>query len=117
MGYGFEVTRVALGAAALLIIAAPAAAEPREPLIVTRLPDPDPNYVASVEPKGETRGANETDANSRVEEAMESFGRAIGEAELVEQQQIDALCKAGAPVNATREQLFAYEASCRYSRH
>ncbi len=117
MGYGLDVTRVALGAAVLLIVGASAAAEPREPLLVTKLRDPDPNYVAPVVRHGETRGASEADANARVEEAMESFGRAIGQAEMVEQQQMDAICKAGAPVNATREQLFAYEASCRYSRH
>ena len=117
MGYGLDVTRVALGAAVLLIIGASAEAEPREPLLVTRLSDPDPNYVAPVARQRETRGTSEAEANVRVDEAMESFGQAIGQAEMIEQQQIDALCKAGAPVNATREQLFAYEASCRYSRH
>lgn len=116
MGYGLDVTR-ALGAAVLLIIGASAAAEPREPLVVTRLRDPDPNYVAPVARQGEARGTSEADADARVEEAMESFGRVIGRAEMIEQKQIDAFCKAGSPVNATREQLFAYEASCRYSRH
>ena len=113
MGYRLKIARVALSAAALLI-GASAAAEPREPLIVTRLADPDPNYVAPVNSK---REAAESDADVRVEEVMQSFGRVIGQAAMAEQQQIDALCKAGAPVNATREQLFAYEASCRYCRH
>lgn len=48
---------------------------------------------------------------------MQTFGRAIGQAAMIEQQQIEARCRAGAPQNATREQLFDYEASCRYSRH
>lgn len=119
MGYRLDVTRFALSSAVLLM-GAPAAAEPREPLVVTRLSDPDPNYVASVDPKREAREAreaSEADANTRVEEAMQSFGQAIGQAAMIEQQQIEAFCKTGAPVNATREQLFAYEASCRYTRH
>lgn len=116
MGYRLGVTRIALSAAALLV-GASAAAEPHEPLLVTKLADPDPNYVASVEPRREAREVDGADANARVEEAMQSFGRVIGQAEMVEQQQIEAYCRAGAPANATREQLFAYEASCRYSRH
>ena len=116
MGYGFKVARFALSAAVLLV-GVSAAAQPREPLVVTRLADPDPDYIAPVDAKRGAREASEADADARVEEAMRNFGRTIGEAALIEQQQIDAFCKAGSPANATREQQFAYEASCRYSRH
>lgn len=48
---------------------------------------------------------------------MQEFGRAIGQAALVEKQQIAARCQAGEPTNATDEQRFAWAAACRYSRH
>lgn len=89
-----------------------------EPLVVTRLADPDPNYVP-LRAAGPSRRISDQDAQAaaRIDSAMESFGRAIGQAAIIEQQQIEALCRSGAPVNATPEQRFDYEASCRYSRH
>lgn len=117
MGFKRNLARSAFSAA-LLLPAAPAFAAPSEPLVVTRLADPDPGFVVR-ESQSKNRSAQsaETDADSRVEDAMQTFGRAIGQAAMIEQQQIEARCRAGAPLNATREQLFAYEASCRYSRH
>ena len=56
--------------------------------------------------------------DAQVDEAMQDFSRAIGQLTLVEQQQIDAKCKAGVPADdASPEQRFAWAASCRYSRH
>lgn len=103
--------------ALVLLIAAPVSAAPREPLVVTKMADPDPYFVAPAEPKHGRAQAQDADADSKIEDAMETFGRALGQAEMVRQQQIEARCSAGAPADATREQLFAYEAACRYSRH
>lgn len=116
MGFERNIAR-AVFSAAVLVLAASAAAAPREPLVVTKLADPDPNYIPLAESKHAKADAAQADANSRIEDAMQTFGRAIGQAAMVEQQQIEARCSAGAPSNATREQLFAYEAACRYSRH
>ena len=117
MGFGRNLARGALSAA-LLLLAAHASATPLEPLVVTRLADPDPNFaVRETGSKNGSAQSAEAAADGRVEDAMQTFGRAIGQAAMIEQQQIEARCRTGAPVNATREQLFAYEARCSYSRH
>lgn len=117
MGFERNLARIASGAA-MLLVAVQAPAAPVEPLVVTRLADPDPDFALR-EPgsKNASAQAAQTAADDRIEDAMQTFGRAIGQAAMIEQQQIEARCRSGAPVNATREQLFAYEASCRYSRH
>ena len=117
MGFGRNLARGAFGAATLLL-AVQASAVPLEPLVVTRLADPDPDF-AMRQPGSKNGSAHsaESAANDRVEDAMQTFGRAISQAAMIEQQRLEARCRTGAPVNATREQLFAYEASCRYSRH
>ena len=104
---------------AVLLVASPAAlsAAP-EPLVVTKLADPDPNYVPLRTTGSSSQISDrEAEADAKVDSAMESFGRVIGQAAIIEQQQIQAQCRSGAPVNATPEQRFDYEASCRYSRH
>lgn len=107
---------VLLGA---LLAASPAAlnAAP-EPLVVTKLTDPDPNYLP-LQAAAPSRRVTDEDsgAGARVDSAIENFGRAIGRAAIIEQQQMLTLCRSGAPANATPEQRFDYEASCRYSRH
>jgi hypothetical protein len=110
---------IALGAfsAVVLLNAVPAIAAPREPLIVTRLADPDPLYVDGLKSRSGKSQEATLEADSKIEEAMQRFGRAIGEAAILEQQQIEALCRAGEPTNAKAEQRFDFEASCRYSRH
>lgn len=116
MGYVRTIAHRAL-CAIVLLSAGAASAAPREPLIVTRLADPDPDYVDSGEPQSSKPRTSQVDAESKVEQAMRTFGRAIGEAAVLQQQQIEALCSGGAPTNAKTEQRFAYEASCRYVRH
>lgn len=106
-------------AVALMFSAAPVLAGPREPLIVTQMADPDPYFVpSSSEAKEHKMNASaESDENARIEEAMQDFGRAIGQAAMVEKQQIEARCRSGQPETATPEQRFAWAASCRYVRH
>ena len=116
MGFGRTVATSAF-CAVVLLSAVRASAGPPEPLIVTKLADPDPYYIAGAEPDPGKSAASEVAADSKIEQAMQSFGRAIGEAAILQQQQIEALCKAGEPTHAKPEQRFAYEASCRYSRH
>ena len=106
-------------AVASIVGAAPAFADPKEPLIVTQMADPDPYYVPPA-PDGKHRQASasaDADESVRIEEAMQDFGRAIGQAAMVEQQQIEARCRSGHPESATPEQRFAWAARCRYSRH
>ncbi|HEV2593999.1 MAG TPA: hypothetical protein VGU01_02220 [Sphingomicrobium sp.] len=108
----------ALLLSALLVGAAPGVAAPGEPLVVTPMPDPDPDFVPTRDDKQRDRETiGSRDANARIEQAMEAFGHAIGQAAMIDQQQIEARCRQGEPESATPEQRFAWAASCRYSRH
>jgi hypothetical protein len=98
--------------------AAPALAAPREPLIVTTLPDPDHYLVTSAaEPRhGWLEPGDGSNRGDSIDEAIQAFGRAIGQAAMVDQQRIEARCRSGQPESATPEQRFAWAASCRYTR-
>jgi hypothetical protein len=95
----------------------PAVAAPAtEPLIVTRLADPDPNYVP---PPAERHAARmgRQDESPTLDSAMQDFGRAIGQAAILQQQAIEARCNSGAPVPSGGAARWAWEANCRYQRH
>ena len=105
--------------AGMLVLTSPAqlCAAP-EPLVITRLADPDPNYVPPAYlSSGKERAGHDAEADAKIDEAMQNFGRVLGQAAIVEQQQILALCRSGTSASASLQQRFAYEASCRYSRH
>jgi hypothetical protein len=102
--------------AALLCGASASVAAPGEPLVVTQLPDPDPNYVPPPEPKSSGR-KDHADEDSTIDQAMEDFGRAIGQAGMVIRQKAEAKCREGIPADVSPEQRFSYEASCRYQRY
>ena len=116
MGHGRKIMFLALGAT---LTGASAAAAPRsEPLIVTQLPDPDPNYVPPPrEPKGNALKNDDADQDQSIDQAMEVFGRAIGQAGLVTRQKAEARCREGIPADVPAEQRYAWEASCRYQRY
>jgi hypothetical protein len=105
---------VAALAASASLIGAPAVAADREPLIVTRMADPDPDFAA----RGTAvrRHDASIDRDERIDEAMQNLGRIIGEAASIERQQIEARCRQGMSETATVEQRFAFAANCRYSR-
>jgi hypothetical protein len=116
MGFERNIRRLAV-AIALLGASCAAAAQP-ERLIVTQLPDPDPDYVPPPpESKGNARQNGDADENATIDHAMEDFGRAIGQAGLVIRQKAEARCREGIPADLSAEQRFAYEASCRYQRY
>jgi hypothetical protein len=103
----------------LLLGAAPIVAAPTEPLIVTQLPDPDPNYVdpSSELKRRATAPANSADEHPTLDQAMQDFGRAIGQAAVIEQQATQARCRSAIPAQASTEQRYAWEAACTYRRH
>lgn len=96
-------TWLAMARVLLLAGAVPATAEPPEPLVVTHLSDPDPNF-----------GGRRGDDDVAVDAAVADFGRALGQGLLEQQQLIDRRCKATAATTADR---MAWEAACRYARH
>jgi hypothetical protein len=106
----------AIGASLLLCAVATQAAPAPEPLVVTRLADPDPNYVPPAEPKSRGKRSRADEAQPVLDEAMLAFGRAIGQAALAQRQVMQARCSAGPPSGASDVERLAWEASCRYSR-
>ena len=108
--------RTAISASLLLCSVATQAAPVPEPLVVTRLADPDPNYLPPAEPKSRGKRSSAEEPQPVLDEVMLAFGRAIGQAALAQRQVMQARCGAGAPSDASAVERLAWEASCRYSR-
>lgn len=103
--------------AALSLCAAPAIAAPGEPLVVTKMTDPDPGFVPPpADYSAADRAAAKADEDAKLEQAMQDVGRVVGQAVMIEHQQTESRCSTPAPTDATAEQRFAWAASCRYSR-
>jgi hypothetical protein len=107
------------GVAGVMLLAgsAPIMAEPPEPLAVIQLADPDPNYVP---PPPETRhGRRHSDGDDRNEtfdSAMQDFGRALGQAALMQQQVMQQRCKSSEAAAGNGQARMAWEAACKYTR-
>lgn len=115
MGFEGIIAGLLLGAA--VPDAAPAASGLREPLIITPLPDPDPNFAPPRASASMKTGLGEATESPTLDQAMQDFGRAIGQAALIEQQAIEARCRSGAPAGASAADRFAWAANCHYQRY
>jgi len=108
MGFKREACR-AIAGVVLLSVAAGAAADPREPLAITQLPDSEfllqPSAVS-----GSTDGAISASD-------MDSFSRAINEAVRAQQQSIAAQCESAPRATGPIAARWAWEAHCRYQRY
>ena len=116
---GFEWNIAQAGACLALLVGGTAvAAPPPEPLIVTRLADPDPNFVPPVDgPRSRLAATADEDLQDpALDRAMEDFGRAIGQAALVQRQAIEARCKSNDATHASASERFAWQAACNYVR-
>jgi hypothetical protein len=116
MGFRRILAGLALCLSLLLGGAPTAAAGPSAALIVTQLADPDPNYVP-LDESGSKARSQEQQAMPALDAAMQEFGRAIGQATLLQQQAIEQRCRTAAPAAETVTDRFAWAASCRYTRH
>lgn len=116
MGLKRIITRVAPCIALLLGAAPMAEAAPAEPLVVTELADPDPNYVPPPTEQHSGKRSASNDAAPVLDAAMQDFGRAIGQAALLQRQSIQAKCNSSAPIPAGGAERWAWEANCRYER-
>lgn len=77
----------AVTATIVACVAQPVVAAPEEPLVVTQLPDPDPNYAPLPPEKRSARPPHGSDENPTLNEAFENLGRSAGQlAQIAEQR-------------------------------
>ena len=117
---GFKRNIAAALAAALIVGVSPAAAAAApsvEPLVITKLPDPEQALVTTGEPalKVVRTGAG-ADEQPSFDQAMQSFGRAVDRAIRLEQQAMKAACKASTPPKPGSAEVYAWGARCSYDR-
>jgi hypothetical protein len=106
VGFGRKIARVGAGIV-LLLSAAVVAAEPAEPLTVTRLGDSESKLLISA--ASDHIGAPDGDTDE--------FGRAISEAVRAQQQSIEARCQSTSRPTGSIAVRWAWEARCRYRRY
>jgi len=115
---GFE-RRLACGmlSAALALSAAPVdARSAKEPLIITSLPDAEAGFVQTGEAKLVVTRSAASEETPSIDDAMASFGRAIGQAIGVEQQAIQAACKSAEAPESGTPAAYEWRARCSYVR-
>lgn len=115
---GFE-RRLACGmlSAALALSAAPVdARSAKEPLIITPLPDAEQGFVRTGEAKLVVTRSAASEETPSIDDAMASFGRAIGQAIGVEQQAIQAACKSAEAPESGTPAAYEWRARCSYVR-
>jgi len=114
---GFERNIVRKGLAFVVVLnALPATAAPPEPLVVTRLSDPDPNYVPPPSERTLARRSAEADEAATISAAMQEFGQALGQAAMAQQRAVEERCRSTDASSASSEDRLAWEAACRYMR-
>jgi hypothetical protein len=106
MGFKREILRAAYGSV-LLLSASVAAAQPPEPLIISKLPEQE--LVVTRSALAEQRPS--------IDDAMDRFGEAIGQAIEVEQQAIKAACKSTQNRKPGTPAAYDWRARCSYQRY
>jgi len=95
-----------ISAFALMLGTAAAAAEPAEPLTVTRLPDAEKLLVTSA-----------VSDNTPDDADTGQFSRAITDAMRAQRQSIQANCESAPAASSPIAARWAWEARCRYKRY
>ena len=116
MGFRRAFAGLALSAA-LAGGAASVRSSPPEPLVVTKLPDPDPDYTATSAAKRGAMGGPDEQEDAPLDPSMQDFGRAIGQATQLQEQAIEARCKAGQPSGGNSLDRLTWAANCMYQRY
>lgn len=106
VGFGRKIARSGAGIA-LLLSAAAGAAEPAEPLTVTKLGDPETKLLIST--ASDNVGVPDGDTDE--------FGRAVSEAVRAQQQSVGARCQSMDRLTGSIAVRWAWEARCRYRRY
>ena len=105
MGYGWDIARSC--AVIALAAAAAGAAEPTEPLTITRLADSESKLLVSATPEAATTP----------DTGAEDFSQAVNAAVQLQQQSIAAQCKSADRSAGSVAARWAWEARCRYKRY
>jgi hypothetical protein len=106
MGFGRKIWRSGAGIA-LLLSAMAAAAEPAEPLTVTKLGDPQRELLIS----------SASDNIGTPDGDTDEFSRAISGGVREQQQSTEAQCQATNRATGSIAARWAWEARCRYRRY
>ena len=118
MGFERKAIRAMLSAVLLSSAAAAGAATVKEPLIVTRLADPDHGIESRVESTLQiVRTRADVDKPDSLDQAMDSFGRAIGQAITLEQQAIQSACNSAERPKPGTAAAYDWRARCSYQRY
>jgi hypothetical protein len=103
---GFERNIRQLAIALALVPGAGAlSAEPREPLVVTELPDPALVPLSSAEPRGDP-----------LDEATRRFSAAMAQAIDSDRRSLEQACRSR-PADSAAVARYSWQASCLYRRH
>ena len=117
MGFERKIGRMVVGLSLLVAGAGAIGASP-EPATVLRLPDHAANFVPLPEPSlARDTASDELYGNPSTEQALQEFGRAIGQAVQVQQQVIEAACRSPQGPTASASARWAWQANCSYQRH
>ena len=108
MGFKRKAIPAAMSAALALTAAGAGAAQAPEPLVITRLPERELIVTKA--------GSPASDQAPSIEDAMESFGRAIGQAIRVEQQAVQSACRTSELPKAGTPRAYDWRARCSYIR-
>ena len=108
MGFKRKVIPAAMSAALAMMPAVAQAAQPPEPLVITRVPERELIVTNA--------GSAVSDQRPSIDDAMESFGRAIGQAIRVEQQVLQSACRATELPKPGTPQAYDWHARCSYIR-
>jgi hypothetical protein len=105
MGFERNIVRVACGS--LLLLAGTASVGAPEPLIITKLPEQELLVTRSAA----------AEQRPSIDEAMDRFGQAIGDALEAEQDAIQRACRSAERPKAGTAAAYEWRARCSYQRY
>jgi hypothetical protein len=117
MGFERKIGRMVVGLS-LLVAGTGAIGASSEPSTVLRLPDRAASFVPLPEPNlASDTASDQLYGNPSPEQALQEFGRAIGQAVQAQQQVIEAKCRSAQAAAASTTARWAWQANCGYHRH
>ena len=117
MGFERKIGRMVVGLSLLVAGAGASGASP-EPSVIMRMPDRAANFVPLPEPSlARDTASDQLYGNPSPEQALQEFGREIGQAVQAQQQMIEATCRSPQGPAVSAAARWAWQANCSYRRH